>query len=214
MDLYVPVDYAIGSLRFRLEGDSQEMVITLGLKSQAAPDTAEDMADNLNTAALAAGSIVGVASGMYDQWTYVGTTVRLMTATGFDTGEHIENQAGTATGETLPNNCAILVKKNTGLGGRHYRGRLYQPIYGVLESNIDNTGRIGAADVTSLQGRYNTFRTALDTNDLDPYLLHYPFVETPVEDPPVFIDEFPDPTLITTFTVQDIIATQRRRLRR
>lgn len=217
-ELYVPENIAIGSLRWSLSGDSQEMVVTLGLQSTRVTFDAEIMAEDLRVAAEATGSIVGAASGMYDQWTFVGTTVRLMTSGGFLTGEDVVETVGTASGETLPQNSAILVKKNTGLGGKHFRGRMYLPMYGVLEDNVSNSGRISSGDVSSLQGRMNTFLAALDTNELIPLLLHYPFQEQvdPPTDPPTYVvtDPEPDPTIITGFSVQPVIATQRRRLRR
>lgn len=215
-ELYVPENIGVGIIRWTLEGDSEEMVVTLGLQSTRVTFDAEIMAEDLRAAVEAAGSLVGAASGMYSQWTFVGTTVRLQTSTGFLSGEAIANTVGTATGETLPNNSAILIKKNTGSGGRRFRGRMYLPMYGLEESDVSSSGVIAGAEVTSLQNRLDAFLAALDTNELIPLLLHYPFGHWDESDPPEFIidDPEPDPTIITSFAVQNRIATQRRRLRR
>lgn len=217
-ELYVPENIAIGSLRWALEGDSQEMLCTIGLQSSRVTFDAEIMADDLYAAARATGSLVATAASLIEGWTFVGTTVRLMTATGFESGEHVETVVGTTVGNTLPNNTTALVKKTTGLGGRHYRGRMYLPLYAVDESDVGPTGTISSGEVTSLQTRCNNFMTALDTNELIPLLLHYPFQEQvdPPTDPPTYVvtDPEPDPTIVTALTVQSQAATQRRRMRR
>lgn len=213
-EIYVPENIGIGTLRWALAGDSQEMVCTLGVQSSRVTFDAEIMADDLYAAATAGSSLCAGAASLISGWTFVGTTVRLMTATGFESGEHVDTIAGTAGGDTLPNNTTLLVKKNTGLGGRHYRGRMYLPLYAIDEGDVGPTGVIASGEVTSMQTRCNNFMTALDTNELIPLLLHYPFLQTPVTDPPVVIDAEPDPTVITSLTVLSQAATQRRRMRR
>lgn len=203
--LYQPVDTAIGLLRLGLDGDPQEMVITLGLQRIAEdPPDAETMAEDLADAAEVSGSIIGEPAEYFTQWTFIGATVRLMTATGIVVGEAIRNEVGTATGESPPNNTALLVKKNTGLGGRHERGRCFMPLIGVDESDISNNGMLVAAELTSQQTRWTAFDAALTTEDLLPVLLHYPYTGQPT----------PAPTPITQFAVQRQVATQRRRMRR
>lgn len=41
---------------------------------------------------------------------------------------------GTATGQPASNNVSLSVKKNTGLAGKNYRGRIYQ--LGLTENNV------------------------------------------------------------------------------
>lgn len=111
----------------------------------------------------------------------------------------VSSEAGTSTGDPLPNNSALLVKKLTGLGGRKNRGRNYYP--DVLVSAVDGSGVIDVSSRDSYQTAWDTFIAELNgVPGLEsPHLLHS--------------DEADNPTLITAFVVQSKIATQRRRMR-
>lgn len=110
---------------------------------------------------------------------------------------------GGAGGSVLPQNCALLVRKVTGLGGRKNRGRMYIPSI-VQEADVSGVGRIDAADVDIFQGVANTFLLSLagdgSTPDLTPFILHRDGVSLPTE--------------VVDLQVDPVIATQRRRLRR
>jgi hypothetical protein len=98
----------------------------------------------------------------------------------------------------LPQNCALLVRKNTGLAGRKGKGRMYIPAI-LAEGNVDAVGNIDAGTVAALQGHMNDFYGHLnDITNVSTALLH---------------GDGSDPTFITGFSVQPVIATQRRRLR-
>lgn len=203
-EIFIPEGLTQALIRFRLTGDPQEMAITLGVGQAGADQTAEEEAANIAGAVTAAGSILGSPSEYYTQWTFVGVTTRKQTATGFEVGEEVVNAAGTATGDTLPVNTSMLVKKVTALGGRHNRGRCYMPLVGLDESDIDDNGMIASGELTSQQGRWDTFFDELVAADVVPCLFHYPYTGTPE----------PPETNLTGFVVQAQVATQRRRLRR
>lgn len=103
----------------------------------------------------------------------------------------------------LPQNCALLVKKQTALGGRRGRGRMYIP-YLLTENYVDPVGNIDPTYVGGLQDIADDFYDGLVSADLQPVLLH---------DPGGFGVE-PPPTPILQLSVDNKIATQRRRLRR
>lgn len=68
--------------------------------------------------------------------------------------------AGTQTGDSLPNNCALVITKRTLLRGRSYRGRIYHP--GIPEAQC--TGNVvTAAFVTQIVNAYATMLTFTTT---------------------------------------------------
>jgi hypothetical protein len=100
-------------------------------------------------------------------------------------------------GGVLPQNCALLVRKVTGLTGRKHRGRMYVP--GILhEDFVSNTGLLTNAAWGALVARFN--QLLIDLADVQPVVNHK-------SDPGLAA------TPITRLDVQQLIATQRRRLR-
>jgi hypothetical protein len=99
----------------------------------------------------------------------------------------------------------MLVRKNTALGGRKNRGRVYVPAGVLPEVGSNQAGFIDVADVAAWQGRWDDWFDAIVAADYNPYLYHQ-------YDPD--LGELPEvPTAITAFAVQPQIATQRLRMR-
>lgn len=92
---------------------------------------------------------------------------------------------------------AYLVRKNTGLGGRRGRGRMYLP--GVNEAAIGSDGVLDSTFLGELQDEVDEFVGSLSLASLPMVVLH---------------DDATAPTAVTTLVVQPVVATQRRRLRR
>lgn len=116
---------------------------------------------------------------------------------------------GDKTVGMLPQNCAFLVDKITMQGGRRQKGRVFFP--GCLpEGDVDNIGVIGTSLMNAFQAAADTFgdycnaftENGVGAAGLGPYLLHSPGISPIVA-----------PTNITSFHVQSVISTQRRRLR-
>lgn len=95
-------------------------------------------------------------------------------------------------------NSAALVNKNTAVGGRRGRGRMYIP--GVPEAEVDQAGFLSSGWLSNLQAAVDGLQADMVTALLDPVLLHSG-------------DGAPIPYPITSFTAQGLTATQRRRLR-
>lgn len=209
-DLYIPDGYAQGFIRWRAADDPEEMVCTIGLKQTAIDDTAQLMADDLDDVCQLAGSLADPAK-INDEYSYVGTKVILHTAGGLDVGQVDDVVAGTAVGDGLVNNAAILVKKITASAGRWGRGRMFLPPCYTNNDVVTANGMISSVAVGQIQDILDVFLAgfaAVDEID-GPYLLHYPRTDPPSPSP----DPTPDPTLITALTVQPKLATIRRRLR-
>jgi hypothetical protein len=87
------------------------------------------------------------------------------------------------------------------MGGRAGRGRFYWP--GIQESAVTAAGVIGGTTVAAWNSAFIQFEIRLLDDDLIPVLLHAE--ETTL---------ITDPLVITSFSVDGKVATQRRRLRR
>lgn len=111
------------------------------------------------------------------------------------------SRTGSYAQPALPPNVSVLVRKFTAVGGRKGRGRMFFPAF--VEGQVTEGGVIAPAEMTPLQTRFAAFRTGMRTAGIPPFLLHSGtggFADLPNE--------------ITGFTVENKVATQRRRLRR
>lgn len=106
--------------------------------------------------------------------------------------------AGGDPGITAPPNVAYLVRKNTNLGGRRHRGRMY--ICGVLADELTS-----AADIST--GQQTALSTAIDAWVAEVEALSW--VGTMV----LLHADGSTPTPITSWALQSKVATQRTRLR-
>lgn len=198
----IPVGYGLFTPQYQLQGDSEPMVVTLGVDVSNWGGDFQGQVERL-TAAWAS-EISNVLMGN----TY--TLTKGILYIGQDGGasipfEDVVNDPGPGTGGRLPQNCAVLVDKLTSVAGRRGRGRLYLP-GSLSETAVDNVGVIAGTNLTTHQDAFDAFLAALlfDEQGADP------------TSPPVLFHASGDqtPTPITAFSVQPRIATQRQRLRR
>jgi hypothetical protein len=135
---------------------------------------------------------------MSTQYTFEGVSVT-KTVSGLPVlGQHLVAHPGTATLPPCPSNTSLLIKKQTTLGGRKGRGRMFVPPFGVQEVEVDASGFIGSTILGINQGYWSSFLTDLGSDDLDPYLFH---------------SDATAPSLITGLSIESQVATQRRRMR-
>lgn len=113
---------------------------------------------------------------------------------------------GPASYDMLPQNCALLVQKQTPQPGRKGKGRMYLP--GILqEAKVNAVGGVNGDFLSDVQAQLDAFLEVMNVGEpgLDPlpmYLLHNNYgAGTPL------------PSSITALVGQSTIATQRRRLR-
>lgn len=107
---------------------------------------------------------------------------------------------GSGSGSPTSPQVAFLVRKLTAQGGRAGRGRFFLP--GVTEGVVDEAGIVSGAALTALGAALDGFYADLVASNLEPVLLHS--AGSPVS----------TPTPITSFELDNRVATQRRRLRR
>jgi hypothetical protein len=95
---------------------------------------------------------------------------------------------------------SFLIRKNTSFGGRAGRGRMYHP--GVNEPAVNTSGEILAASVLALQAAADDWLGSWVTAGNPWVLLHQ--AGSPLT----------EPSIVTSLSVQSVVATQRRRQRR
>lgn len=196
MGIIIPLNASQLTFRFTLDGDVEPQVITLGLEEAIGADPAafanEAYVESSNP------DMPFSPAAMMSPYAFVGVTCVTMTGSGPVTAEHNEVTQGTAGGNPLPSNCALLVKKSTGLGGRRNRGRFFVPLFGLTDANVDPLGNINTT--AAQQVIYSAWFDALQASTILPpvALLH---------------SDGGPATALTAFTVDGRIATQRKRMR-
>lgn len=194
----VPVGYVDFVLNITRSGDPEPFAVTFGGKVASGPF------DEPATIAVAAAAQQELAELLL-----TGDTMTKLTAYVANDGppliyEADINVAGDWTGNPLPSNCAVVVTKLSGLGGRWNKGRCFWP--SINEQNVDANGVIVGSLRDAYTQRFNAFLDLVtDTNEP----LHLDHLC-------IFHDESLGilPTPITEFRAESKIGTQRRRMRR
>lgn len=192
----IPNGYAQLNQVIALAGDTDEMITTIGLKF-----------DGITFA-----DVPTIMEAAFDAWelnfkgrmTADYSLMRIDSYSNFG-GENLTYTTTQAAVQcqvaqnSAPQNCAYLLKKITGTGGRTGRGRMYVP--GVSEEVVSATGVVTGSTVTAWNTAAAAYLTALNgIAGVDhAVLLHSQIGDLPME--------------ITTIVCDSRIATQRRRLR-
>jgi hypothetical protein len=131
----------------------------------------------------------------------------------FTTGESTAAPtAGTNSMSSLPPNCAALLRKLTGTGGRRNRGRLYLPFM-LNEGEVDEVGNISAGVQGDIQSDANDWKAALETGDSQMVIANRTYDAAWDVHPRHLVHTAIGPA-VTALLVEPMIATQRKRLGR
>lgn len=206
MGVRIPVGGVQIVLRWASSGDPEEMLSTIGATGRGPAGSAQELATNLQ--ALTATNLTP-ASSMIVGWSFVGVRVYVQQdSDSAEVGESTVTVAGTSSAQSLPSNCAVLVRKRTAVAGRGGSGRMFIPPANINEQDVTNNGTINASSLTPYQTRVNSWFGAvngyLDTDDL--CLFHDLGGASGTEVLPGDV--------ITGLVVDSQIATQRQRMRR
>lgn len=196
MGVIIPPGFGQVRLVWETAGLTRPMVVTHGIAAVGLEAT--DVADDIYTDVTGAGGIAEAAF-MSSQYTFKGVTVTVMKNLGPFIGEHLADVVGTGSIDSMPPNCAVLIRKSTGLGGRRGRGRMFVPPYNPAESVVGPSGTIATTPLGLLQTRWGQYLSFLSGASMPMQLLHSQPGFEPVE--------------VTALSVQSRVATQRRRLR-
>lgn len=171
MGTFLPNGYGLWKPTLTLDGTTKIFQTTFMFKYNTAQTAA-----SLNTFGRTVFASAGrplVAGNMYVGYTFARSESYLMTA-GVLTYDLNESAIiGTkVSGLGTPINTSIIVKKNTGIVGKRYRGRSMLPNMTVAESNISQAGIIDGTGLGVIQGQYDAVTAAWSTVDWVPVLGH------------------------------------------
>lgn len=200
--LIIPDGYAQAVWVMALTGDSEPMVTTCGLDITGVlssyPALCNHLLNNFGNTIMAQ---------VYSQYTVERVDLYVGQASGPNVVYASTDPAipGEQSLTSLPQNCAVLIRKPTGTPGRRGRGRFYIP--GIPEASVSQIGDINSGPLDGWQDSADAFYSELATPSVfdpaPPVILHHS----------EGIGTEPAPTPITSFQVETRIATQRRRLR-
>lgn len=204
MPLVIPTQHVQCAIEIFLSGDNDPMYTTIAVRNSGvawADGTDIDTAANAVLGAF--NTHIGTAK-MGNIYSTTGVQWRgridLVEFSGFHA---IAADAGGQAGPWPPQNVALLVRKNTGGVVGQRSGRMYVPGC-IRESDVGDTGVIVGASLTALQTAFDNWFAALVALDLEPAVLRSITPSNPGG----------TPSDISSFAVDQVVATQRRRLRR
>lgn len=193
--MIIPVDFAQVNLIFTGPGVPTGAEVTFGVDNSVGSYTAALLADAVDTAFSDSFVAFSIAEGVNL------TSIKVKKGPNATGAMFIEPSGNDGQGDpTGAPNLAFLIRKETAIGGRAGRGRMFLP--GVPETSVDPGGQITSTAVTNLQGQLDNFLLELEGVDLPLVVLHS--AGSPIS----------TPTPITGLSVQTTGATQRQRLRR
>jgi hypothetical protein len=199
MGVIVPADYIQCSLFFQQENGTKDYVTTIGLGPQVSAPSAAAAEDLYNL--FSAGDAICHETEMLDEYSFVGLRISYETGTGPLVFDYFPGTVvtGTRTGSPMPVNVSMLARKTTGQGGRRGRGRSYWPPMFIGEAEVSGNGVIDSDRLATINAALASTLDALGTALFPAVLLHSD-------------GGTPDP--ITSWSMENVVATQRRRLRR
>jgi hypothetical protein len=112
------------------------------------------------------------------------------------------NVAGTKSIIGPPPSVCLLIHKQSDRGGRRGRGRMFLP-NAIANADLAENGTLLSASVTALTTAFNLWVAKIATANLPMAILHSPGKTAPGS-----------PNLVTSFSIDKIVGTQRRRLGR
>lgn len=207
MALIIPPGFGLGTWQFRWSGSARPWVVTCGLDLTGAAGDFAGVALEQSASITQAG---GFLAYLDSQCVYEHYTLRV----GADPGPGPtfvvpRGEVGERVGSSPPVAITALVRKNTAQGGRRGRGRMY--FTGVFdEDDIDELGTFNSGTMTSLQDAATSMFISLRDG----------LGGSPTPTPAVILHDSeglgaePAPTECTSFVVQALAGTQRRRMRR
>jgi hypothetical protein len=191
--MIIPVGYASVSVPLTHPSINRQAFITFGVQN------AGTFADPNVVAQAVQDAIVGTIQNRFDTELLIGPTeAQVNVSAGPLPGIATDTTNGTSVADTPPPNVAILCRKHTLTPGRTGRGRFYLP-WACDQTGISQGGQLEAAVVTATQDRLTEFLAALDENQVPMVVLH---------------NGSGAPSEVTSFSVDTLVATQRRRLGR
>jgi hypothetical protein len=192
--MFIPASCAQVNLIFGGNGAPKGAQMTFGVGATEVDDPVE-IAEHVRDALEASNFLANSTSELYIQTILVKRGPN-------ETGPSAELGVqifGETSGNAVPPQVSVLVRKSTVQGGRKGQGRYFMP--GIPESAVSAAGILSQQYVSDIQVTQDAFKQELADSLMPMLLLHS-------------VEGSSDlPLAITKLTVQSKVATQRRRLR-
>lgn len=139
-----------------------------------------------------------------NKYAYVSTDVRGLDNE-FDLTSSNNDSAGVGaiSGDAVPNNVALSVKRRSNFTGRGARGRIF--VAGLPEDSVDTPNHISDAFVTAVEAALNAMQSYLTTAGAQGVIVHRISAGVPLTTAVVF-------TIIEWVVMDQVIDSMRRRL--
>lgn len=201
MSLVIPPGFGQASIEIRNDGDPDPWYVTLGVDLS-------DVGGDFSAAASSIGLSFAETIGLQLHTSSTVTGVNLLV--GQDGPDRLVvrvnlNEPGQTSSAMLPQNCAALYDKGTARAGRRGKGRMFLPNV-LKEAGVNNVGVIDSNDLADLQLQATAFLDIL--TGPAPLAQSTPMVLLHNTGPGSTV-----PDVVTSLRVQNVISTQRRRLR-
>lgn len=199
-----PPGYADCSYELRHSSMSRSAFITFGVDVTGTDPVT--IAGQVKDAFANAGSLLTI---MDNSVSLIATRVSL----GTDGSEDIVGVNRTAvpctrSQQSLPAQCAVLVRKVTARGGRRGRGRMYIP-WSASAAGFGENGTVATGEVPLVQAAVDVWKNALSATAGPLVVLHRPSAPGTMHPTTAGL-----PNLVTSLVVDPLLGTQRRRLGR
>lgn len=198
MALDIPVGYGLCVQTHSQPFSGQTQICTYGFQNNGAATDPNEIAELHNINWQGATGIY-LASAASDSSQFTKTNVYVQQEIGLVGGEFVSNTNGTRSSQPPSPQVALICKKRTALVGRRYRGRMYLPAALLTQANVGPSGIVDAGALATIQSRCDSFLSGLSTIEYPMVLLHThaPFT----------------PTVVSSLQLEQLIGTQRRRVR-
>jgi hypothetical protein len=190
----IPPGFALIRLTFTLAGAAHDPAVLYGAATDPGETVAAEADEHFNTFATHWMADLSTSLTLLDCH-----EVRNI-AGALQEGDSVTAPIARSTGgQPVPPNTALLVRKGTGIIGKHFRGRSYIP--GLPASATDSAqANVRTTPLAAYQADATAWLTALTAETSPMYLLHRSLAVAP--------------TLVTDLGVEALLATQSRRLRK
>jgi len=194
----IPPGFAECSIEHWLDGYPRPAVTTMGVAILGSESGGESLADWFH-AAFEQSFLPSI-----DQNVRIRNAKAVIGQDGLDPIVQVSTKStqGTSDRESIAPALALMISKNTALGGRKHRGRFYFP-WAVSDTGVGENGAVQASTLTTWQNNVATFQTNLEGG----------LGTMPLFDGPVVLhgDPLLAPTPVTGMAPNPTIRTQRRR---
>lgn len=189
----IPDNYGVASAIVELTSSGERMTTTFGFHNT-------HLDDAITNASLISGKWMDnfTIGSLTDSYTYVGVYVIESIGGVLQSAQTSDSLVGTVHDDPPSPAVSCGITKQTSYAGKKYRGRMYLPAGYMVESEINEGGKLSDAQFGSIVTQATGLLADLDSAGVPMYLLHRDAtVPTPVND----------------LLVRQLVRTQRRRQR-